>query len=97
MSYDMHIADEDFNYTYNVAPMWYAAIPDAGIRTHYGMTGRQALRPLRHIREYMEDHRDDLVKLNPDNGWGDYDGALQFVTDLIGASLRNPNAIWHGD
>ena len=26
MSYDMSIGEEDFNYTYNVSKMWYAAI-----------------------------------------------------------------------
>lgn len=97
MSYDMQIAGEEFNYTWNVAPMWYAAIPDSGIRAHYGMTGRQALEPLRRIREYMEDHRNELLMLNPENGWGDYYGALQFVTDLINASVRNPDAEWWGD
>ena len=97
MSYDMKIADEAFNYTYNVSSMWDAAIPGKGIRTHYGMTGREALKPLRHIREFMEDHRQALLTMNPPNGWGDYDGALQFVTDLINASVRNPDAVWDGD
>ena len=50
MSYDMHIANEDFNYTYNVSDMWYAAMPENGIRSHYGMAGKDALVPLRHIR-----------------------------------------------
>lgn len=97
MSYDMQIAHEDFNYTYNVAPMWYAAMPDTGIRTHYGMTGREALIPLRQIRTYMENNREDLRKLNPSNGWGSYAGALQFVTDLINASVRHPDDVWDGD
>jgi hypothetical protein len=96
MSYDMEIADEQFSYTWNVAPMWYAAMPEKGIQAHCGMTGRDALVPLRRIREYMEDNRDAMIAMNPDNGWGDYDGALQFVTDLINASARNPETIWYG-
>jgi hypothetical protein len=97
MSYDMDIGDECFNYTYNVSPMWYAAKPEKGIRTHYGMTGQEALNPLREIREYMEDHKEELEKLDPENGWGDYCGALEFVNSLIMASLRNPEKIWDGD
>lgn len=97
MSYDMHIGHEQFNYTWNVSPMWYKAYPEKGIRLHYGMLGKSAIQPLRTLREYMEDNRDTLVKLNPENGWGDYDGALQFVTNLINASIRNPDEIWEGD
>ena len=97
MSYDMNIGEESFNYTYNVSPMWYKAKPDKGIRTHYEMTGRDAVEPLTDIYCYMIDNYDDLVKLDPSNGWGDYEGALQFVGELILASLRNPHEIWDGD
>ncbi len=93
----MRIAHEDFNYTYNVSPMWYAAMRKDGIRAHYGMTGKQALVPLRKLRNYMEDHRTRLLKMNPPNGWGSYDGALAFVNDLIRASVRNPRSKWSGD
>lgn len=41
MSYDMSIGEEYFNFTYNVSKMWYAAIPDKGIRAFYGMTGKE--------------------------------------------------------
>ena len=97
MSYYMHIGEEDFNITYNVSPMFYAAMPDRGIRCHYGMTGADALFPLRRMREYMEDNREELEAMNPASGWGDYDTALQFVTDLINASIRNADQIWDGD
>ena len=40
MSYDMSIGEEDFNYTYNVSKMWYAAI--------------QILDALRYIRPLVE-------------------------------------------
>lgn len=97
MSYDMSIGDEDFNHTYNCSQMWYRAIPDKGIRAHYGMTGKQALAPLYVILKYMEKNRESLLLLNPPNGWGSYDSALSFVSDLIAASLRNPRKKWHGD
>ena len=97
MGYDMSIGNESFSYTYNVSAMWCAAIPETGIRTHYGMRGKKAIIPLRKIYNYMVLHRDELIKLNPPNGWGDFDGALDFINDLIHASLRNPKERWKGD
>ena len=97
MSYDMSIGDSDFNYTYNVSKMWYACYPNKGIREHYGHTGRQALPTLRKLRNYMEENQETLIEFEPENGWGSYRGALQFVNELIEASLDYPNAIWLGD
>lgn len=97
MSYDINIGRESFNYTYNVSGMWYAAKPEKGIRCFYGKTGAEALQDLKEIRDYMEDHRDELLKMEPANGWGSYQGALDFVNKLIAASLSNPSAVWEGD
>lgn len=97
MSYDMHIGDESFSYTYNVAPMWYAAIPNKGIRAHYNLSGKRAIKPLLRIYNYMVTHYDKCIEMEPDNDWGSYEGALKFVTKLITASLRNPDEIWEGD
>lgn len=97
MSYGMDIGDESFNYTYNVSKMWYSALPDKGIRSHYGMTGGEAITPLLHIYTYMVQNKKDLMQYEPSNGWGSYEGALTFVHKLIQASLMNPDKIWEGD
>jgi len=97
MSYDMDIGSEDFNYTYNVSEMWYDCYPDKGIREHYGLSGEEAVPVLRELREHMEDNAGKLREMEPDNGWGSFDGALKFVNKLIAASLWNPNALWQGD
>ena len=97
MSYDMSIGEEDFNFTYNVAKMWYAAIPDKGIRAFYGMTGKEAVKVQQYIFNYMVDNKEELMQYEPSNGWGSYDGALKFVAKLIVASLNNPYEIWEGD
>lgn len=39
---------------------------------------------------YMITHKDDLIKYNPDNGWGDYDGLLEFAKQVGNACLFNP-------
>jgi len=97
MSYDLNIGDESFNYTYNVSKMWYACYPDKGIRKHYGLSGKESVPVLRKLREYMENNYISLVEIEPDNGWGSYEGAVQFVGRLILAGIRNPNEIWEGD
>ena len=96
MSYDMGIADKSFNYTYNVADMWYDCYQDKGIREHYGLTGREATPVLRKLREHMEDHSRKLREMEPGTGWGDFDGALKFVNKLVLASSENPSSgRWH--
>ena len=97
MSYDITHGEEKFNYTYNVAKMWYAAKPNKGIRCFYGMTGQDALAEQKDIRNYMEDNRGEMLVHEPSNGWGSYQGALDFVNKLIASSLANPNTIWEGD
>ena len=93
----MSIGDNWFNYTYNVGEMWYACYKDKGIRQHYGLSGKEAIPVLRKLREYMEDNKEQLIKMEPPNGWGSYIGALEFVNKLIIASLENPDKIWEGD
>jgi hypothetical protein len=97
MSYDMGIGPLDFNYTYNVAKMWYASEPEKGIRAIYGLTGEQALPVLRNMRAYMEDHWAEMLSYEPSNGWGSAKGAHEFLSDLIRASIDWPNDKWDGD
>jgi len=97
MSYDMYIGDEEFNYTYNVAPMWYDCYPENGIREHYGLSGEEAVPVLRELREHMENNHERLLEMEPANGWGSFDGAHAFVNELILASLRNKHEVWAGD
>jgi len=96
MSYDMGIGSESFNYTYNVADMWYDCY-EKGIREHYGLSGEESIPVLRKLREHMEDNIDKLEAMNPENGWGNYDGAVEFVGKLILAAMRNKHEIWEGD
>lgn len=32
-------------------------------------------------------------KLNPENGWGDYEGLVEFVQEYLGACMANPDAV----
>ena len=42
--------------------------------------------------EHMEDHPTTYRALNPENGWGDYEGALTYLRDFRDACLRFPDA-----
>ncbi len=97
MSYSMSIGQEEYNYTYNVSAMWYDCYEDKGIRKHYGLTGEQAIPVLRKLHTHMMYNNKKLKKFNPSNGWGDFDGALKFVSDLIIASINNSSEVWEGD
>ncbi len=97
MSYDIEIADEEFNITTNVAPMFYAAIPETGIRTIYGMTGADALPTLQFIRTYFEDNKTKLEAMEPSNGWGTFDDTYKFLCEMVRASMNNPTSEWSGD
>ena len=96
MSYDISNGHEGFNHTYNCSRMFYAAHPE-GIRAHYGMTGREAVPVLRAMREYMEENWRDMKDMEPDNGWGSAETAIEVLNQMIRASFRNPEAVWNGD
>ena len=97
MSYDIKISEEGFNLTYNVSPMFYAAIPERGIRAIYGETGLVALKILRDLREYFENNVDKLKAMEPDNGWGTFENTYKCICKIILASVNNPNELWSGD
>jgi hypothetical protein len=40
----------------------------------------------------MIEHAEEYELLNPDNGWGDYEGAVYFLKDILDACKNYPNA-----
>ncbi len=97
MSYDMDIGTESYNYTYNVSDMWYKASPEKGIRVIYGLSGEDAAVELQNMLNFMIEDYEEMIKMEPSNGWGDYKGAMNFIIDLIIASNRNKEETWRGD
>lgn len=43
--------------------------------------------------QFMKENKKMLQKLDPDNGWGSYDGLLAAVTEYTEALIDNPEAI----
>jgi hypothetical protein len=96
MSYDLSIGGIEFNVTYNLSRMFYH-FHEKGIRAAYGLSGRDALPIWRAMREHFEDNEQVLREMEPANGWGTYDVALDFISSAIMASIRRPDNIWEGD
>jgi len=80
------------NYTYNVADMYYLAMPSGGLCGLDGLSGEAALPVINGGLKYMTENANELRKLNPKNGWGSYDGAVKFLTGIRDACVLHPKA-----
>ena len=85
------------NATHNLGPMW----REAGIRDAlYNRAGSFAGSILPELRRGLQDMeaRPDVYRaMDPPNKWGDYDGAVRFLRELIEACKKHPRAtigIW---
>lgn len=85
----------EFNYTYNVSPMWYEIYPeDDGMVFIDGMSGKEAYPKVSKAISEMLSKEKFMKKLNPENGWGDYEGFLEFLHKVADACIKCPNGIW---
>ena len=85
----------DANITHNLGAMAKAA----GIYQHLwrpdeiGITfAHQLIEPLREGLERLEANPIVFAQFNPANGWGSYDGLVEFVRQYLAACEANPNA-----
>lgn len=103
MSYDIYIGDENYNYTSNLAKLFYDHIPAAeeggrgGLHELHGKTGKQAGDILADAftRIDRSAYRNDNLKgfcarYDAPNGWGSTVGALLFLSCVMAACYRNP-------
>lgn len=94
MSYDLSIGDEaELNYTYNVGPMWRKVTPN-GIKEIHDLSGVEAVPVLLHMYIGMVHREKELRQMNPENGWGNYDGALDFIHRALQLSMKHPFDFW---
>lgn len=85
---------ESHNYTYNVSPMFYAAFScEDGIRGLHGMTGKVAAPLISEAMTYMRENMAEMRDLNPSNGWGDADSALEFLGKIHEEAMEHPKAM----
>lgn len=106
MSYDIDIAGDSFNYTYNVSAVFYDHMPRngtiGGLRNLDGLTGKQAALVLgnafdrlndTYLRMWAENGSGPAAmsaKYDSPNGWGSLLGAIIFLGRIMGACAANP-------
>lgn len=107
MSYDVSIADRNFNYTYNVSKLFHDHIPDfgngGGLGEIDGMRGRAAGDILAgaidlircSVFAFWSD--DDVGEpkfcalYDSPNGWGSTVGAILFLSQIMAACYQHPS------
>ncbi len=81
------------NMTHNVVPMW----KKAGIYDSvYNSEGRRAGDVAKELYGgfvHMKEEPEIFEKLNPSNGWGSYDTAVEFLEELISACNEHPDGV----
>jgi hypothetical protein len=81
------------NYTRNTSPM----LRKAG--THWsemeGKTGAEMYPIMVEVVKTMEAEPEEYKKLNPSNGWGDYDSFLQLLRDFRDCLKDHPQGVVH--
>lgn len=103
MSYDVYIEIDtggpepailcdDMNYTFNCSPMFRDALGGNGINDLHDKACGDAIPMLRRAVADMEDRPAHYKKMNPDNGWGDYSGALSFLRAILDRCVQHPKA-----
>ena len=81
------------NYTHNVVEMWNDAGCYDALYMSNGMNAKDIIPFLDKAIKSMSENPDDYKKLNPENGWGDYDSALEFLKRVRGMCDANPDAV----
>lgn len=81
--------------THNMVPMaeWAGIYVAIWRPEEIGIAFAGGLAPLLEAGLYrLEYHSEEARKLNPSNGWGDYEGFVKFVRGYLEACRRHPGA-----
>lgn len=86
---------DSFNCTYNLAAMWYEIFLTSKHMVHIdGMKGRESLPMLSAAMNELALNPEKFKMLNPSNGFGHYEGFVNFIIDLILTAQKHPDWIW---
>lgn len=86
----------DFNYTYNVSPVWYKIYPqDKGMVYIEGMTGEESVQKLTYAINQMELRKEELRQHVRGSGkWGTVEGFIKFLCEVRACAEKHPQGIW---
>ena len=73
------------NHTYNVYPMYLRAMGNGLTDLLNGKKCKDVIPILQKGIASMEDDPDTYKKMNPPNGWGTYETALEFLKEILNA------------
>ena len=97
MSLDFYLekTEEVFesNMTHNVTDMWRKAGCYDALYMSDGIEASNVIPFLEKAIERMKLEPDEYKKLNPKNGWGDYETALKFLKEVLEGCYANEHAI----
>ena len=103
MSWDVHleadlgagepvrVGDLDANYTYNVSPM-FSAVIGTGLDDLDGIRASEMADKCTAILDAFNREPAKFKAMNPTNGWGDFEGARNFIQTILDACRAAPNA-----
>lgn len=77
------------NYTSNVSPMWFKALGER-LSAFDGRNAGESVPLLDKGIKAMVDGREEYEAMNPPNGWGRYDGALEYLRTLRACCAEHP-------
>jgi len=103
MSLDFYIVDEgkssgieielfSKNITHNVSPMWRKTEIFDELYESHGKQPKEIVYKLEQGLLMMQIHSEDFKLLNPKNGWGSYENAIKFLSEVIEACKLYPEA-----
>lgn len=82
------------NYTYNCGPMFYRALKaggfNGGLSDLDGELAGKMSKFLLKATAHMKNNQKIYKKMNPKNGWGDYESALEFLVKITDECIRRP-------
>lgn len=82
------------NYTYNISPMYQKAM-NISLYNFDGMKASEAIDILQKGLIDMTNNSLEYEKLNPENGWGDYQGAMNYLSKLLVECRKHPHSTIH--
>jgi hypothetical protein len=89
------VGDLNWNYTHNVNPMWRLLFGGQSLGQYLeGKTCAETKDCLALAVRTMRAFPEVFKPLNPENGWGDYDGALVALERVAEAAAKYPKASW---
>lgn len=107
MSYDVYtiieldgekiLCQEAGNMTWNVNSMYYACLKDMDVELESmsdwnNKPSNEILPHIEGIIRIMESDPNRFKAMNPENGWGNYEGALKWMKEIRIAILLSPDA-----